>query len=110
VSESADELTRQPVRQRRGTRFPPGRLLFMADNDLHSRCGSIVGVWAAVVLAGGAMTHCFAQQPALDSQVAEQSPAQELKNTQANRDAEKRKHHPVDITARCQKPVYHSSL
>ena len=74
----------------------------MANNDLHLRWGSIAGVWAAVVLAGGAMTHCFAQQPALDSQVAEQSPAQELKNTQANRDAEKRKHHPVDTTARKQ--------
>ena len=102
LSESADESTRQPVRQHLGTRFLLGRLLFMANNDLHSRRGSVVGVWAAVVLAGGAMTHCFAQQPALDSQVAEQLPAQALKNTQANRDAEKRKHHPVDTTARKQ--------
>jgi rare lipoprotein A len=106
LSECADELTRQPDRQQRGTPFPAGRFFFMANNNLHSRWSSVVRVWAAVVLAGGTITHCFAQPPA-DSQVAgtplAQEPlAQELKNTQANRDAEKRKHHPVDRTARKQ--------
>jgi len=38
------------------------------------------------------MTHCFAQEPA-------QEPQPVLKNTQANRDAEKIKHHPADFTA-----------
>jgi rare lipoprotein A len=72
----------------------------MADNNLHSGWRSVIAVWAAVVLAGGATTHCFAQQPEPDSQVTGESLAQELKNTQANRNAEKRKRHPVDTTAR----------
>jgi rare lipoprotein A len=71
----------------------------MANNDLHSRWSTIAGVWAAVVLAGGTMTHCFAQEPAPDLQAQKQQLAQELKNTQANRDAEKRKHHPSDFSA-----------
>jgi len=43
-------------------------------------------------LLGGGMSHCFAQPLP--------EPAAVLKNTQANRDAEKIKHHPKDLTAR----------
>jgi rare lipoprotein A len=64
----------------------------MVNNDLHSRTGSILGVWAVLILVGGGMSHCFAQQP------PESAPV--LKNTQANRDAEKIKRHPKDLTAR----------
>jgi rare lipoprotein A len=70
----------------------------MANKGLHWRWGSVVGVWAAVALAGGATGHCFAQQP--EPQVTGQPLAPELKNTQANRNAEKRKHHTADTTAR----------
>lgn len=62
----------------------------MVNNSLHSRWGALLGTWAAVVLVGGSISHCFAQEPV-------EAP---LKNTQANRDAEKIKHHPADFTAR----------
>jgi len=51
------------------------------------------GFCAAVVLLGGAVSHCYAQEP-------EQQIEASLKNTQANRDAEKIKHHPPDFTAK----------
>jgi rare lipoprotein A len=38
------------------------------------------------------MTHCFAQEPAQEAEPV-------IKNTQANRDAEKIKHHPADFSA-----------
>jgi rare lipoprotein A len=104
VSESADGPTRHPAPRRRGTHFRGDRLFSMANNDLHSRWGSVAGVWAAVLLAGGTVTHCFAQAPAPELEVPRQKQVQqltqELKNTQENRNAEKRKHHPADITAR----------
>lgn len=65
----------------------------MVNNSLHSRWSSLLGVWSTVVLVAGGVSHCLAQQP--------QQPAEEvLKNTQANRDAEKIKHHSADFTAR----------
>jgi rare lipoprotein A len=67
----------------------------MVNNDLRHRWSAILGVWAAVVLTGGTVTHCFAQDP---QYVQEAQPV--LKNTQANRDAEKRKQHAADFTAK----------
>jgi len=72
----------------------------MVNNDLRRRRSAILGVWAAVILTGGPITHCFAQESSADLQAAEDRLAQELKNTQANRDAEKIKHHPPDFTAK----------
>jgi len=72
----------------------------MINNDLRHRWSAILGVWAAVILAGGSVTHCFAREQGADPQAAEDRLAQELKNTQANRDAEKIKHHPADFTAK----------
>lgn len=43
------------------------------------------------------MTHCFAQDA---THVSAQEAEPVLKNTQANRDAEKTRHHPADFTAR----------
>ncbi|MBS0418146.1 MAG: septal ring lytic transglycosylase RlpA family protein [Proteobacteria bacterium] len=42
---------------------------------------------------GGVASHCYAHEP-------DQSLQEALKNTQANRDAEKIKHHPPDFTAK----------
>lgn len=64
----------------------------MVNNSLLPRWGVIVS-WTAVVLVGGAASDCYAQAP--DRQAEET-----LKNTQANRDAEKIKHHPPDFTAK----------
>jgi rare lipoprotein A len=71
----------------------------MVNNDLRHRWSAILGVWAAVILTGGTVTHCFAQEPGTALQGAKDQLAQELKNTQANRDADKRKHHPPDFSA-----------
>jgi rare lipoprotein A len=72
----------------------------MGNNDLQVQFGSILGIWAALILVGGTVSHCFAQEardlPESPAPVA----AETLKNTQANRDAEKVKHHPADFTAR----------
>jgi rare lipoprotein A len=65
----------------------------MKNNDLHDRWSAILGVWAAVLLTGGTVSHCFAQEPTPQAEPV-------LKNTQATRDAEKTKHHPADLTAR----------
>ena len=72
----------------------------MVNNDLRHRWSAILGVWAAVILTGGTVTHCFAQELPPDPQASTDQLAQELKNTQANRDADKRKHYPADFTAR----------
>lgn len=53
-----------------------------------------------MILAGGSVTQCFAQESNPELQAAQDQLAQELKNTQANRDAEKIKHHPADFTAK----------
>jgi rare lipoprotein A len=65
----------------------------MANNNLNARRALLPGVWAAVVLGGGIVSPCYAQEP-------EQQLEGLMKNTQANRDAEKIKHHPPDFTAR----------
>ncbi len=93
ASESADTTARQLALGRRGTRCALSRCFYMINNDLHSRWGSIVGVWAAIVLAGG--IHDSLLRAGIGSR--QQQPV--LKNTQANRDAEKIKHHPADFTA-----------
>jgi rare lipoprotein A len=72
----------------------------MGNNNLQLPFGSIPGLWAALLLVGGTVSPCFAQdiQDSGPSPVAEAP--ENLKNTQANRDAEKVKHHPPDLTAK----------
>jgi rare lipoprotein A len=72
----------------------------MSNNDLQLRFGSVTGLWAALILVGGTVSHCFAQEARDLSESPALVAAESLKNTQANRDAEKVKHHPADFTAR----------
>jgi rare lipoprotein A len=53
-----------------------------------------------VIIAGGTANHGLAQELTPDPQAAQERLAPELKNTQANRDAEKIKQHPTDLTAK----------
>src|ERR1700753_4229647 len=62
----------------------------MGNNNLRLNFGSMAALCAAVVLMGGTVSQCLAQE----------SVEQSLKNTQDNRDAEKVKHHPADFTAK----------
>jgi len=72
----------------------------MGNNNLQPRFGSILGIWAAVILVGGTVSHCFAQEAQEPPESAAAVAPESLKNTQANRDAEKVKHHPPDLTAK----------
>jgi len=78
---------------RRGTHCALNRCFLMVNNSLHPRLSAILGAWAALVLVGGTVSQCYAQEP-------EQQFEESVKNTQANRDAEKIKHHPPDFTAK----------
>jgi rare lipoprotein A len=53
-----------------------------------------------VIIAGGTANHGLARELTPDPQAAQERLAPELKNTQANRDAEKIKQHPTDLTAK----------
>ena len=70
----------------------------MVNNDLPFKWSSLIGVWAAVILTGGTMSHCFAQAP--KEETAGPAIEEISKNTQASRNADKIKHHAPDLTAR----------
>jgi rare lipoprotein A len=76
----------------------------MTNNHLQPRFASILGIGAAVMLVGGTVSHCLAQEEPGSGQMAESAQgldsAQGLKNTQATRDAEKVKHHVPDFSAK----------
>jgi rare lipoprotein A len=66
------------------------------------RAGSFLGMCASLALVVGTASHCLAQEDSVRARPGEQRTAtqQLLKNTQANRDAEKRKHHVADFSAK----------
>jgi rare lipoprotein A len=72
----------------------------MSNNNLRPRFGSLVGICAAVILVGGTVSRCLAQDPPESARTALAEPGRSLKNTQANRDAEKVNQHAPDFSAR----------
>jgi rare lipoprotein A len=68
----------------------------MGNNNLGARFRSLASLCAAAVIVAGVSSHCIADEVAEQPQ----KEAQDTRNTQETRDAEKVKHHEPDFSAK----------
>ncbi len=73
----------------------------MGNNNLCAHLRSSLALGAAVLLVGGTVSRCLADDgPTQAAALEQRGPGESLKNTQATRNAEKVKHHVPDFSAR----------